>query len=91
MGHISRLARKGIGLLFVLFFVAMLSGCGFCRYCKPQSCPGEGCYSHSATEEEQTQWNCPNGGVICNPGGSCPPGRSCKTKVTGGYCSCSCS
>jgi hypothetical protein len=83
--------QKGFVLLYCLFMAALLSGCISvdCKGC--QKCgggPDEGCFSHDASAQEKINFGCPNGGKICNGGGTCA--GTCRTTVSGGWCMCGC-
>ena len=93
----SLLPRNGFALLFCISFVAMLSGCislnTDCKGCGSKCGEGgpsdEGCTSHWSTSQEKVSFNCPNGGWICNPGGTCL-GGTCTVFSNGSTCSCGC-
>jgi hypothetical protein len=80
--------------LLLLFVIgAVLSGC-ITVDCKGDCCGAgggkEACYSHNPpTAADTTKFNCTQGDV-CDPGGTCPRGKTCKTTVSGTTCSCGC-
>jgi hypothetical protein len=91
----AALSRNRFALLLAICFGAMLSGCitvdcggGDCSKCGG----GEGCFSHNPpTPADVTQYSCTQGNV-CDPGGTCPRGKKCKTTTSssGGVTTCAC-
>lgn len=101
--RIPLLPWNGFKLLFCLCFGVILSGCisvnQVCRDCG--SCNGSGggsgeeaCAYHTPPNSaDTTKFTCTQG-KVCDPGGTCLAGMTCKTTtyVLNGitYCACGC-
>ena len=90
----AMLPRNGFALLLIICFGAMLSGC-ITVSCGSECCDGggkEGCFWHNPpTPADKTALGCTQGDV-CDPGGTCPRGKKCKTttSTSGGVTTCAC-
>ena len=86
MRRLALLPRNGFALLFMICFAAFLSGCISleCNGCsKCGDTGGEGCISHTPPSQApgDPTFHC-TAGSVCDPGGTCLRGMTCKTSVT---------
>jgi hypothetical protein len=101
MTRILQLSPNKLALLFCLSFGAMLAGCVSvnvspnCKDCGSCGGPGEeACAYHTPPNSaDTTKFTCTQG-KVCDPGGTCLAGMTCKTTtyVQNGitYCACGC-